>query len=56
MPSVPPSGSTTALDIVDEMADRDLRKHNIVVYNLTERNDRKTDIETFKALSSDVLN
>jgi len=48
LPSTP-SGS--ALDIVDEMADRDRRKHNIVVYNFTEGNDRKADIESFKTLS-----
>ena len=53
--SLPVSSSGGTLDIVDEMADRDRRKHNIVVYNLTESNDRKTDIETFKVLSSDVF-
>lgn len=53
--SLPVSSSSGALDIVDEKADRDRRKHNIVVYNLTECSDRKTDIETFKALSSDVF-
>ena len=30
-------------------------QHNVVVCNLTEHNDHKTDIETFKALSSDAL-
>ena len=53
--SSPVSSPGGALDIVDEMADRDRRKHNIAVYNLTEGNDRKTDIETFKALSSGVF-
>ena len=53
--SLPVSSSGGALDIVDEMSDRDCRKHNIVVYNLTEGNDCKTDIETFKALSSGVF-
>ena len=33
------TSSRSALDIVDEMADRDRRKHNIVVYNFTEGND-----------------
>ena len=50
------SSSAGTLDIIDKMADRDCRKHNVVVCNLTEHNDHKTDIETFKALSSDVLN
>ena len=53
--SLPVSSSGGALDIADEMADRDRRKHNIVAYYLTEGNDRKTDIISFKALSSDVF-
>ena len=40
---------------MDEMADRDRRKHNIIVYNLTEYNDCKADIETFKALSDNTF-
>jgi len=40
---------------IDEMADRDRRKHNIVVYNFTEGNDRKADIESFKTLSNSVF-
>jgi len=41
---LPSTSSGSALNIVDEMADRDRRKHNIVVYNFTEGNDRKADI------------
>ena len=53
--SLPVSSSGGALDIVNEMADRDRRKRSIVIYNLTEGNDHKTDIEAFKALSSRVF-
>ena len=35
---LPSTSPGSALDIVDEMADRDCRKHNIVVYNFTEGN------------------
>ena len=49
------TSSRSALDIVDEMADRDRRKHNIVVYNFTEGNDQKADIESFKTLSNSVF-
>ena len=53
--SLPVSSSGGALDIADEMADRDRRKHNILAYYLTEGNDRKTHIILFEALSSDVF-
>ena len=49
------ASSNAALSIADELADRERRKKNIVVYNLTECSDRKTDIETFKALSNNVF-
>ena len=44
--------SNNAMDIIDEMADRDRRKNNIVVYNFAELADRNADIESFKALSN----
>ena len=49
------ASSNAALSIVDELTDRERREKNIVVYNLTECSDRKTDIETFKALSNNVF-
>ena len=36
-------GMANSLDIVDEMADRDRRRCNLVVYNFTESDDRKKD-------------
>ena len=52
---LPSTSPGSALDIVDELADRDCRKYNIVVYNFTEVNDRKADIESFKTLSNSVF-
>ena len=49
------TSSNTALSIADELADRERRKKNIVVYNFIECSDRNTDIETFKALSNNVF-
>jgi len=47
--------SSNVLDFVDEMAERDRRKSNIVVYNFAELTDRNADIESFKALSNTVF-
>jgi len=47
--------SRSALDIVDEMADRERRKQNIVVYNFPECADRKADIDAFQTLCSTVF-
>ena len=47
--------SSNALDIIDEMADRDRRKNNIVAYNFPESTDRNVDIQSFKALSDTVF-
>ena len=52
---LPSTSPGSALDIVDKMADRDRRKYNIAVYNFTEGNDRKSDIESFKTLSNSVF-
>ena len=52
---LPSTSPRSALDIVDKMVDRDRRKYNIVVYNFTEGNDRKADIESFKTLSNSVF-
>ena len=49
------STPNSALDIVDEMTDRERRKLNLVVYNFSEKSERKADIEVFQALSSDVF-
>ena len=48
-------GMTNSLDIVDEMADRDRRRCNLVVYNFGESDDRKKDIESFQGLCKDVF-
>ena len=45
----------SALDIVDEMADRERRKQNVVVYNFKECADRKADIEAFQAICATVF-
>ena len=37
----------STLDIINEMADRERRKQNIVVYNFPESADRKADIVAF---------
>jgi len=49
---LPSTSSGSALDIVDELADR---KHHIVVYNFKEGNDRKAVIKSFKTLSNTVF-
>ena len=48
-------GMANSLDIVDEMADRDRRKCNLVVYNFVESDDKGKDIELFQGLCSDVF-
>ena len=53
--SFPFSSYGGALGIVNEMSDKHPRKHNIFVYNVTDCSDHKTDIETFKTLSSDAF-
>jgi len=45
----------SALDIVDEMSERECRKLNVVVYNFSEGADRKADIKAFQTLSMDVF-
>lgn len=50
-----PAASNSAVDIVNELADRDRRKQNVVVYNLVECSDRKADLEAFKALCNTVF-
>ena len=45
----------STLDIINEMADRERRKQNIVVYNFPESADRKADIVTFQALCTTVF-
>ena len=45
----------SALDIVDEMSDRERRKFKIVVYNFSEGTDRKANIKAFQTLSMDVF-
>jgi len=44
-----------ALGIVDEMRDREHRKLNMVVYNFSEKSERKADIQAFRALSFEVF-
>ena len=46
-------GMANSLDIVDEMADRDRRKCNLVVYNFVESDDKGKDIELFQGFCSD---
>ena len=50
--TVPPR---SALDICDEMTDRERRKYNLVVYNFSESVDRKADIKAFKDLCNTVF-
>ena len=56
-PSQPSKQSSprSALDIVDEMSDRERRKFNLVIYNFPEGADRKVDIKAFHTLSMDVF-
>jgi len=46
---------SNALDVADEMSDRERRKFNLVVYNFLEGTDRKADIKAFHTLSMDVF-
>ena len=54
LPSVSPS--ITALSITDELADRERRKNNIIVYNFTETSDHQTDKDSFVNFCSSVFN
>jgi len=45
----------SALDIVDEMNDRERRNFNVLVYNFLKGADRKTDIKAFQTLSTDEI-
>ena len=54
LPSVSPS--ITALSIADELADRERRKNNIIVYNFTETSDHQTDKDSFVNFCSFVFN
>ena len=54
LPSVSPS--ITALSIADELADRERRKNNIIVYNFTETSDHQTDKDSFVNFCSSVFN
>ena len=46
---------TTAMDIIQKLADRDKRKRNIIVYNLPESSG-KSDSDTFAAQCPSVYN
>ena len=48
------STSNAALNIADELADRERRRKNVIVYNLPEAVDRKTDADAFIALCRSV--
>ena len=52
--AAPPAGS--ALSIIDELADRDRRKKNMIVYNLPEPAPNKSDSDSFTAMCSSVFN
>ena len=55
--SAPMSPVNPAMRIVDELADRDKRKKNVIVYNLPESaQNSKSDSDTFSALCSSVYN
>ena len=49
------TASSTAHNIIDELADRDRRKKNIIVYNLPEPSDRAADKVSFLALYKTVF-
>jgi len=49
------STPSAAQTIVDELADRDRRKHNITVYNFPEGADRQVDKESFQELLNAVF-
>ena len=50
------SSSNTALSIVDELADREKRKKNVIVYNLPEASDHEADKCSFLDLCKKVYN
>ena len=52
--AAPPASS--ALSIIDELADRDRRKKNMIVYNLPEPAPNKSDSDSFTAMCSSVFN
>ena len=52
--AAPPAGS--ALSIIDELADHDRRKKNMIVYNLPEPAPNKSDSDSFTAMCSSVFN
>ena len=54
LPSVSPS--VTALSIADELADRERRKNNIIVYNFPEASDHQSDKDSFVNFSTSVFN
>ena len=41
------SPSNSALSIIDELADREKRRKNVIVYNFPEASDRKADSGSF---------
>ena len=49
------SPSITALSIADELADRERRKNNIIVYNFMETSDHQTDKDSFVNFCSYIL-
>ena len=50
------AASSAAHSIIDELADRDRRKKNIIIYNLPEATDHAADKVSFLALCKTVFN
>ena len=50
------SPSNSALNIIDELADREKRRKNVIVYNFPEASDRKADIGSFLNMCEEVYN
>ena len=48
--------TTPTLSILDELADRERRRKNLIVYNLPENSDRQADKTKFQELSTTVFN
>ena len=50
------AATTSTLSILDELADRECRRKNLIVYNFPENGDRQADKTKFQELSTTVFN
>jgi len=56
LPLLPEPPALSTLGIADELADRERRRENIIIYNLPEPNDRAMDKTNFKEMCNAVFN